>query len=204
MYATEFGQNTFDEVNRIQAGSNYGWPTVEGTGTNPAFTNPLLTWTTAEASPSGLAFDDGSLWAARAAGPPAVAGPPDGHRRVPARPVAHLANQFVRLRTAVAAPDGTLWVTTSNRDGRGTPTADDDRILALHAGRDRSRAGRVLHRHERRPHHGRRSAGGLLLLGQRGGQRRLPRRPVGHHVPAGDQPRGLGRRPRAADGRDRA
>ncbi|MGH9004713.1 MAG: PQQ-dependent sugar dehydrogenase, partial [Acidimicrobiia bacterium] len=129
MYATEFGQNTFDEVNRIQAGNNYGWPTVEGTGTNPAFTNPLLTWTTAEASPSGLAFDDGSLWAAGLRGRRLWQVPLTATGGV-GTPVAHLTNQFGRLRTAVTAPDGTLWVTTSNRDGRGTPTADDDRILA--------------------------------------------------------------------------
>lgn len=133
MYATEFGQNTFDEVNRIQAGNNYGWPTVEGTGTNPAFTNPLLTWTTAEASPSGLAFDDGSLWAAGLRGRRLWQVPLTATGGV-GTPVAHLTNQFGRLRTAVTAPDGSLWVTTSNRDGRGTPAADDDRILALTLG----------------------------------------------------------------------
>ncbi|MFD0855233.1 PQQ-dependent sugar dehydrogenase, partial [Actinomadura adrarensis] len=63
MFATEFGQNTYDEINRIEPGKNYGWPEVEGVGDEERFTNPLLTWSTAEASPSGLAFAGGSLWA---------------------------------------------------------------------------------------------------------------------------------------------
>jgi len=44
-------------------------------------------------------------------------------------PVAELQGQFGRLRTVVVGPDGWLWVTTSNRDGRGSPIASDDRIL---------------------------------------------------------------------------
>ena len=55
MYASEFGQDTFDEVNLIEPGNNYGWPVVEGMGDDPAYTNPLVTWSTDEASPSGIA-----------------------------------------------------------------------------------------------------------------------------------------------------
>jgi glucose/arabinose dehydrogenase len=130
MYASEFGQNTFDEVNRIEAGKNYGWPVVEGMGTNPTYTNPLVTWSTAEASPSGLAFLDGSLWVAALRGTRLWRVPlnADGTAGTPS---ALLTGQYGRLRAAVAAPDGTVWVTTNNRDGRGIPGPQDDRILAV-------------------------------------------------------------------------
>ena len=56
LWATEFGQNTFDEVNLIEPGGNYGWPEVEGVGGDPAYVDPLVTWSTDQASPSGAAI----------------------------------------------------------------------------------------------------------------------------------------------------
>jgi glucose/arabinose dehydrogenase len=130
MYASEFGQNTWDEINRIEAGKNYGWPVVEGTGTNAQYTNPIVTWTTAEASPSGLAFHDGALWAATLRGN-RLWQVPLNNDGTAGTPTALLTGQYGRLRAAAVAPDGTLWVTTNNRDGRGLPTAQDDRILSV-------------------------------------------------------------------------
>ena len=127
LFATEFGQNTFDEVNLIEPGKNYGWPTVEGSGNNGAFTNPLVTWSTSESSPSGNAVAGNSLYVAALAGRRLWAIPITGSGL--GTPQALLQGQHGRLRTVAAAPDGSLWVTTSNRDGRGNPTADDDRIL---------------------------------------------------------------------------
>lgn len=130
LFATEFGQDRFDEINRIEKGHNYGWPIVEGVGGKKAYTDPLLTWATSEASPSGLAYADGSLWAAGLRGErlwqvPVTAGGKVGE------PIPHFEGVYGRLRAVVRAPDGALWVTTSNRDGRGEPKAGDDRILVV-------------------------------------------------------------------------
>jgi glucose/arabinose dehydrogenase len=129
MFATEFGQDRFDEINRIQKGRNYGWPVVEGAG-NGRFTRPLLTWSTDEASPSGLAYAGGSLWAAALRGERLWQVPVSEDGEV-GRPKAHFTGRYGRLRAAVAAPDGSLWVITNNRDGRGSPRSGDDRILRI-------------------------------------------------------------------------
>jgi glucose/arabinose dehydrogenase len=124
LYATEFGQNTFDEVNRIVAGGNYGWPTCEGTCSNPSFINPIVTWTTAEASPSGAAIANNTLFAAALRGTRLWLVPLGG-----GSPTSQLQGTFGRLRTVAIGPDGFLWIATSNTDGRGTPISTDDRIV---------------------------------------------------------------------------
>jgi chitodextrinase len=129
MYATEFGQNTFDEINLIQPGVNYGWPTCEGVCNNSAFRNPIVTWTTAEASPSGLAFANNTLFVGALAGRRLWTVPLNNG--APGTPVAELQNAFGRLRAVTVGPDGWLWITTSNRDGRGTPVTGDDRIVRV-------------------------------------------------------------------------
>jgi len=131
LYATEFGQNRLDEVNLVEPGDNYGWPEVEGTGGGDEYVDPLVTWTTAEASPSGAAVAGGSLWVAGLRGERLWEVPLTGDGGV-GEPVAHLEGEYGRLRTVVATPDGDgLWLGTSNRDGRGDPGDGDDRILRL-------------------------------------------------------------------------
>jgi glucose/arabinose dehydrogenase len=132
LWATEFGQNETDEVNLIRTGRNYGWPAVEGRGDTQGgkFTNPVVTWSpTSTSSPSGdaivgstlyvAALQCGCLWQIRLNGTRA------------GRPRKLLAGRYGRLRTVVRAPDGSLWVATSNRDGRGDPEDGDDRIVRL-------------------------------------------------------------------------
>src|SRR6185369_13607525 len=128
LFATEFGQNTWDEVNLIVAGGNYGWPTVEGMGNDTRFRNPLLVWSTSEASPSGAAIANNFLFAAALAGRRLWTVPLNGSGGV-GTPSFELQNAYGRLRTVAVGPDGWLWLATSNRDGRGTPVTGDDRVL---------------------------------------------------------------------------
>jgi Glucose / Sorbosone dehydrogenase len=131
-YEAEFGQNALDEINLLQRGNDYGWPTVEGTlgPAHEAHTAPLLTCDTDEASPSGLAFAGDSLWLATLQGERVYRIPVLGPGRL-GEPSTLLDGQYGRLRTMVRAPDGSLWVTTSNRDGRGDPVNGDDRIIRV-------------------------------------------------------------------------
>ncbi|NRQ40044.1 oxidoreductase [Nonomuraea sp. NN258] len=128
MYATEFGQNTWDEVNHIVAGGNYGWPVVEGRGSDPRYRNPIVVWTTAESSPSGAAVAGDTLFAAALRGTRLWRVPLDGQGGA-GTPDAVLQNAYGRLRHVALAPDGHLWIMTSNRDGRGTPGPQDDRVV---------------------------------------------------------------------------
>jgi glucose/arabinose dehydrogenase len=138
LYATEFGQNRYDEVNRIEPGENYGWPEVEGEGGEPEYVDPVAAFTTAEASPSGAEIVKGGATPAwdRDFFMAALRGErlwrlelgPDG--AVSSRKEL-LRGEYGRLRHVAQAPDGSLWVLTSNRDGRGDPAGNDDRILRL-------------------------------------------------------------------------
>lgn len=133
VYASEFGASRQDEVNVIVAGQDYGWPESEGLigGTG---TPPIFTFGPREASPSGIAYAQGSLWMAALRGQrlwqlPVENGVPTGE------PISHFEGTFGRLRTVAVAPDGALWIITSETDGFGwagaTPTDGDDRILRV-------------------------------------------------------------------------
>jgi len=130
LWASEFGASTWDELNRIEKGLNYGWPLVEGVGDLAEYRNPFAQWRTSEASPSGLAYRDGSLWMASLRGERLWRVPVHDDGTI-GRARDYFVGDYGRLRTVVAAPGGNLWVSTSNRDGRGDPAARDDQILIL-------------------------------------------------------------------------
>ncbi|MBA2553653.1 MAG: PQQ-dependent sugar dehydrogenase [Geodermatophilaceae bacterium] len=132
MYGVEFGQNQFDEINLIEAGGNYGWPIVEGAGDlEGRFVNPLVTWTTAEASPSGAAVIGQTLYVAALGGRRLWTVPVTGPGQLGA-PVAVLEGVYGRLRTVVEGPDGALWLTSSNVS-RGEPLDGDDHVYRFPA-----------------------------------------------------------------------
>jgi glucose/arabinose dehydrogenase len=134
LWASEFGQNTRDEVNLVRAGRNYGWPVVEGTGDTQGgkFTNPQVTWSTDEASPSGVAIVGSHLYVAALKGSRLWDVPLRGAKA--GAPKALFTGRYGRIRAATAAPDGSLWIGTSNRDGRGDVRPGDDRILRVAVG----------------------------------------------------------------------
>ncbi|MFE7564041.1 PQQ-dependent sugar dehydrogenase [Kitasatospora sp. NPDC057500] len=130
LWASEFGQDTWDELNLVTPGGNYGWPTVEGAAGRPGFTDPVAQWHTGDASPSGIAHAAGSVWMAALRGERLWRIPLDGDR-LAAPPQDFLPGAYGRLRTVVADRDGTLLVVTDNTDGRGDPRPGDDRVLRL-------------------------------------------------------------------------
>ena len=141
LWSSEFGQQTWDELNLIDAGANYGWPEVEGIAENPAFVDPVYQWTTDVASPSGIAIVRDTLFMANLRGARLLRvdlgtiDPADARSNTVDSSTVTVDEWFVnsygRLRDVVPGPQGTLWFVSNNTDGRGTPAADDDRLYQV-------------------------------------------------------------------------
>lgn len=129
LWATEFGDKTADELNLIERGANYGWPEVEGTSDNDDFVNPKVTWGTDECSPAGLAITRSTAFLGALQGECLFAVRLDSTDA--GKPKAYFRGEHGRIRSVTTAPDGALWVTTSNTDGRGDVRKDDDRIFRV-------------------------------------------------------------------------
>lgn len=137
LYAPEHGQSAHDELNLIKAGNNYGWPEIQGDENAPGLTPPVLhsgekTW-----APSGAEYVEEGPWAGSVLFA-ALAG--ESLHRVQINPQdpnevtgheEYLEGEYGRLRTVKQGPEGALYVLTSNRDGRGDPVPDDDRLLRI-------------------------------------------------------------------------
>lgn len=139
LWATEHGQTGNDELNRIDAGRNYGWPVIEADQMRAGMETPVLFFTPAVA-PSGASFYTGTAIAGfrnnlfiatlRGLHLHRVRFDPADPRRVAATERL-LEGRFGRIRDVVTGPDGALYFCTSNRDGRTTPVAEDDRIVRI-------------------------------------------------------------------------
>lgn len=129
LWSSEFGAQTWDELNLIESGANYGWPLAEGSDGENGFTRPVSQWPTDDCSPGSVAVTEQSAWVPALQGECLWAVPLTGE--VAGRQVRWLDGEYGRLRTAQLAPDGALWVGTSNKDGRGVPARGDDRILRV-------------------------------------------------------------------------
>jgi glucose/arabinose dehydrogenase len=137
LYESEHGPSAHDEINILESGKNYGWPEVTGTGGGSRFVDPIAesggstTW-----APSGIAIPSAGPWrnsllAAALRGNQLrrfVLQAPE-FRRVTEQEA--FFQNLGRLRDVVQGPDGSLYMLTSNRDGRGRPGPDDDRLLRI-------------------------------------------------------------------------
>ena len=128
LWETEHGPSAHDEINLIEAGANYGWPTVTGDEGRDGLQKPVSQSGSTTWAPSGMAISGESLFFAGLRGSALYAvSPLSGQIAVKEL----WKNEYGRIREVVIGPDGFLYLTTSNRDGRGAPKEDDDRILKI-------------------------------------------------------------------------
>ncbi|CAN5351566.1 PQQ-dependent sugar dehydrogenase [soil metagenome] len=133
LWAAEFGQDTWDEFNRIEPGGNYGWPIVEGISagsTTDRFIDPWAEWPTDDASPSGLTYIGGTFFMAGLGGQRLWVIYVNEEGQYATSEMAY-EGEYGRIRDVAPGPDGSLWMLTDNTDGRGQPRDDDDRILQV-------------------------------------------------------------------------
>ena len=129
LWASEFGDKSADELNLIKKGGNYGWPVVEGKSDDRRYVAPKATWPVAECSPAGLAITRSTAFMAALRGERLWTIPLKGTDV--GTPKAYFTGELGRLRTVAVAPDGSLWLGTSNTDGNGRPRTGDDRLVKV-------------------------------------------------------------------------
>ena len=130
LWATEHGASAQDELNRIDAGNNYGWPVIEGDQTRSGMESPVVHSGTDETwAPAGMAYYDDSLFFAGLRGESLYEAQIQADGSVEL--IVHLRSEFGRLRAVSLGPDGFLYITTSNTDDRGTVQPNDDKIIRI-------------------------------------------------------------------------
>jgi glucose/arabinose dehydrogenase len=138
LYSSEHGQSAYDEINIIEPGKNYGWPLVKGDDSfrDVSIQKPLVHSANDTWAPSGIAYIDqgplkGRLLAASLRGKQLLSFQlnEDGTQVMNIEP--YLTKEYGRLREVVLDKDGSIYITTSNMDGRAIPGEFDDRIIRL-------------------------------------------------------------------------
>jgi glucose/arabinose dehydrogenase len=134
LWATEHGRSGvrsgFDELNLIEPGKNYGWPDIQGDERAAGMVSPVIHSGASDIwAPAGAAILGDSIFFAGLRGASLYEVQLNGFSAE--NLTAHFASQFGRLRAVVVGPDGQLYITTSNTDGRGQPQAGDDKIIRI-------------------------------------------------------------------------
>ena len=114
------------EVNVLDGGANYGWPTPSRSARKPASVLPA-----ARSGAAGCAVEGNAIFVATTNGQALLGTLLGANGKVGALSVIPLDKPYGRLRTVVAAPDGALWLTTTNKDGHGHPSPDDERVIRI-------------------------------------------------------------------------
>ena len=134
LWATEHGRSGilsgFDELNLIEKGKNYGWPTIQGNQQKEEMVTPIInsgasdTW-----APAGAAYADGSIFFGGLRGEAVFEAKLNGTKALIF--TKHLHKEFGRIREVALGPDKYLYITTSNTDGRGNPVTGDDKLIRV-------------------------------------------------------------------------
>lgn len=133
LWATEHGRSIplsgLDELNIIESGKNYGWPTIQGDQKKDGMVTPVInSGATTTWAPAGAAYYNGSIFFGGLKGEGLYeAVITDGNVVLKK----HFDKEFGRIRDVVLSPNNMLYITTSNRDGRGIPKANDDKIYRV-------------------------------------------------------------------------
>ncbi|WP_036319766.1 PQQ-dependent sugar dehydrogenase [Microbispora sp. ATCC PTA-5024] len=131
LWEAEFGNNTYDELNLIKPGLDYGWPTCEGACGVSGMTNPKATWPVNTASPSAIAIVRNVVYMAALRGERLWRVPIGSGESVGAA-TAYYVGAYGRLRTVVAVPGADqLWLSTTNCDNNGDAAPGSDRIFRV-------------------------------------------------------------------------
>jgi glucose/arabinose dehydrogenase len=132
LWSSEFGEGNLDELNLIRSGANYGWPQCEGPCGNPSFTNPVRTWSTGAASPSGVEIVNDWIYMAAVRGARLWVMKINSAGTGTDEPRAFFNGRWGRLRTVIKTPDGGLWLTSTNNDMLGgSPNTIENVIVRL-------------------------------------------------------------------------
>lgn len=132
LWATEHGrsgaQSGLDELNLIEAGKNYGWPTIQGNQTKAGMETAKLNSGDTTWAPSGIAFLNGSVYFGGLKGQSLYEAT---ITQIPIQLEPHFSGEYGRIRDVVVGPDQRIYFTTSNLDGRGSPGKGDDKVISV-------------------------------------------------------------------------